>query len=266
MVFTKLKRLVRCLKGERQWSPVFKFGCMGSEVTVLSDADRAGNEETRKSSSAGVALLGRHILTAYTRKQKIVARNSAEATLYAATLTFSDAKGIESMMLGLGFAMKPVLIIDAKATEHILHRHGIRRMKHIDVACLWLQDEVKSERLRVRRVKSEDNLADLGTRELSNKIIRRHATSMVYFDDQDSLESGGVMGLWIDESAWTAQSSQSSSAQKKRLAESVGGHTKQQQQQQRQRQQKKGLIRQERIGDLDSTTLNKVSPGRVQVC
>ena len=134
IAFTKLKRIIRYLKGQRRWSPVFKFGSMGSEVTVLSDADRAGNEETRKSSSAGVALLGRHILTAYTRNQKIVARSSAEAKLYAATLTFSDVKGIESMMIDLGFAMKPVLIIDAKATEHILHRHGIRRMKHIDVA------------------------------------------------------------------------------------------------------------------------------------
>ena len=46
-------------------------------------------------------------------------------------------------------------------------------MKHIDVAHLWLQDEVKSNRLRVRRVKSEDNLADIGTKALSNKIIRK---------------------------------------------------------------------------------------------
>ena len=29
------------------------------------------------------------------------------------------------MMCDLGFAVKPVLIIDAKATEHILHQHGI---------------------------------------------------------------------------------------------------------------------------------------------
>ena len=50
------------------------------------------------------------------------------------------------MMCDLGFALKPVLIIDAKATEHILHRHGIGKMKHIDVANLWLQDEVKIEK------------------------------------------------------------------------------------------------------------------------
>ena len=45
-------------------------------------------------------------------------------------------------------------------------------MKHIDVAHLWLQDEVKSNRLRDRRVKSEDNLADVGTKVLGKKITR----------------------------------------------------------------------------------------------
>ena len=33
-------------------------------------------------------------------------------------------------------------------------------MKQIDVARLWLQDEVKSNRLRVRLIKSKGNLAD----------------------------------------------------------------------------------------------------------
>ena len=51
-------------------------------------------------------------------------------------------------------------------------------MKFIDMAHLWLQDEVKSNRLGDRRVKSEDNLADIGTKALSNKIITKHAISM----------------------------------------------------------------------------------------
>ena len=136
---------------------------MSSEVTVFSDSDWAADKEARTSSSSGVALVERHLLKAYTRKQKIIARSSAEAELCAAALGASEAKGVESMMCDLCFAVKPVLIIDAKATEHILHQHGIGNMKHITVALLWWQDEVKSNRLRVRRVKSEDNLADIGT-------------------------------------------------------------------------------------------------------
>ena len=81
------------------------------------------------------------------------------------------------MMCDFCFAVTPVLIIDAKATEHILHRHGIGKMKHIDVADLRLQNEVKSNRLRVRRVKSEDNLPDIG----------RKAICMCHVDVQEYL-------------------------------------------------------------------------------
>ena len=55
------------------------------------DADWAGDKETRKSSSAVVALVGRHHLQAYTRTQKIIASSSAEAELYAAALGASRA-------------------------------------------------------------------------------------------------------------------------------------------------------------------------------
>ena len=90
--------------------------------------------------------------------------------------------------------------------------HGIGKMKHTDVAHLWLQDEVKSNWLRVRRVKSDDNLADIGTKALSNRIIREHATSMEYVDAQENLRSGDAIELWVDEAE---QEDQSRSAQQK---------------------------------------------------
>ena len=42
------------------------------------------------------------------KKQKIIARNIAEAELYAAALGAPEAKGVESMMSDLGFEVKPV--------------------------------------------------------------------------------------------------------------------------------------------------------------
>ena len=72
-------------------------------------------------------------------------------------------------------------------------------MKHIDVAHLWLQDEVTSNRLRVRRAKSEENLADIGTKAISNLTIRKHAMSMGYIDAPENLKAVDVMGLWIEE-------------------------------------------------------------------
>ena len=79
------------------------------------------------------------------------------------------------MIFDLVFAMKPVLAIDAKVTEHILHREGIGKLKHTDVAYLWIHDEIKSQRLRVRRVRSEENVADLETKPLSDcKTLSLH--------------------------------------------------------------------------------------------
>ena len=119
--------------------------------------------------------------------------------------------------------MKPVLIIDAKSTEHILHRQ-----------------EVKSNRLRVRRVKSEDNLADMKTKAISNKIIRKHAMSMGYIDAPENLKAGNVMGLWIEESE---RADQSSSDQQKTSLESTDGmpgQPKGKGQEQRERQRRRG--------------------------
>ena len=78
------------------------------------------------------------------------------------------------MMRDLGFAVKPVSNIDAKVTEHILHRQGIGKLKHKDVAYLWVQGEIRSqkvasaqsqERRKCRRLgnKTTQQSSDCGT-------------------------------------------------------------------------------------------------------
>ena len=141
---------------------------------MFTDSDWAGCKETRKSSSASVMMLGAHTLKAYTRKQKVIAKSSAEGELYAASLGVSEAKGVQSMMCDLGFAVKPVLSIDAKATEHILHRQGTGKLKHIDMAYLWVQDEIRSQRLRVRRVRRSEENVKSDCEALSHVGVREH--------------------------------------------------------------------------------------------
>ena len=59
-----------------------------------------------------------------------------------------------------------------------LHRQGTGRLKHIDVALLWIQDEIRSNRLKVRRVKSEKNVADLVTKALDKSVITKHSITL----------------------------------------------------------------------------------------
>ena len=126
----KLKRLVRYLKRERQRGQVFKCGRPVEEVTTFTGSDWAGCKETRKSSSAGVVMLGNHTLKAYTRKQKIIARSSAEAELYSSSIRERPNRKESCRLLrDLGYKKNPVLAIDAKATVHILHRQGIGKLR-----------------------------------------------------------------------------------------------------------------------------------------
>ena len=67
---------------------------MVEEVKTNSDSNWAGCKETPTSSNAGVILFGSHTLKAYTRKQQIIARSSAEGEWYAASMKASKSKGM----------------------------------------------------------------------------------------------------------------------------------------------------------------------------
>ena len=56
----------------------------------------------------------------------------------------------------------------------------LERLRHIDVAHLWMQDELRSKGLRVRTAKSEENDADLGTKRLSKAVIAKHCLAVGY--------------------------------------------------------------------------------------
>ena len=116
----KLKRLVRCSQRERQWRQVFEYGKVAEELTVFTDSDWAGCKETRKSSSAGVTMLGRHTPWKHTHESRRSLQRAAQRQNRMQQHWERQKRRVQIMMwCDLGFAVKPVLAIDAKATEHI---------------------------------------------------------------------------------------------------------------------------------------------------
>ena len=69
-------------------------------------------------------MFGDHTVKAYMRKQKIIAKSSAEAELSEAALGAPESKGIVSLLRDLVCEKNPVLAIVAKATEHIFNRQA----------------------------------------------------------------------------------------------------------------------------------------------
>ena len=107
------------------------------------------------------------------RKQKVVAKSSAEAELYAAGLVASEALGAQTLLSDLGVRTSIILNIDAQATMHLLHRDGLGRAKHVEVGYLWIQQVVRDGRITLRKVASSNNLADVGTKPLGRDVIMK---------------------------------------------------------------------------------------------
>ena len=55
------------------------------------------------------------------------------------------------------------------------------------MAYLWVQDEIRSQRLQVRRIRSEENVADLGTKPLSIAVIAKHCLTLEYMNINDEV-------------------------------------------------------------------------------
>ena len=66
------------------------------------------------------------------------------------------------------------LELDATAANGILDQQGIAKVRHIDVNCLWLQEQCAKNIVPLTKIPGEDNTADLMTEHLVITTILRH--------------------------------------------------------------------------------------------
>ena len=63
------------------------------------------------------------------------------------------------------------VLVDSSSAKSFVSRRGVGKMWHMEVRWLWLQEEVRSGRVEVTKVKGEWNPADLLTKYLTMKEI-----------------------------------------------------------------------------------------------
>ena len=124
---------------------MFSHGGMVEEVATFSDSKRAGCKETPK------IIKRRRDTARQTHTQSIHAQATYHCKKQRRSMNCMlqhwervSKKRVVSLLKDVAHEMKPVLAINVKATEHIVHKQGIGGLKHIDVAYLWMQDEVRS--------------------------------------------------------------------------------------------------------------------------
>ena len=133
------------------------------------DSDYAGDIDDRKSTSGYIFLLGSKPIAWNCCKQKFVALSSYEAEYISSTLAMCQGIWIRRFMQELiGDCVKDFdLCIDNKSAIEIsrnLVYHG--RTKHIEVRYHFIQNCMEENKVMLKYVRTDDQLANLFTKPL----------------------------------------------------------------------------------------------------
>ena len=173
-----LKRAARFLVGMPRLVWNFPFQPMTDAMSVYVDTDFAGCQATRRSTSGGIAMRGRHPLKHWSLTQTTIALSSGEAELSGICRGASIALGLQSIANDLGIKLNVHLFTDATAAIGICRRRGLGKIRHLHVSDLWIQDRLKTGDFKLSKVAGADNPADMLTKHVTKDIMRRHMETM----------------------------------------------------------------------------------------
>jgi len=164
--FSKLKHLARYLIHVPE--AIFFYENQGpvSISDVYVDSDWAGCPGTRKSTSGGFVVLGKHLIKSWSSTQATRALSSGEAEFYAIIEGASRGLGVQALMEDMGFTCTLRMKSDSSAARSISLRKGTGKLRHLQVKYLWIQDAMFEKRLFIEKVKGVEIPADVGTKYL----------------------------------------------------------------------------------------------------
>ena len=173
-----LKRVGRYLVGAMRVVQLFEWQHRCSVLKGMGDSDWAGDRVTGKSTRGGCLMLGRHLLKSWSSNQQTVAMSSGEAELYALTRSATQVVGMLQLLQDFNVGCAGVVCTGSTAAIGISLRRGLGRTRHIKVQYLWIQERLEDGDLRIEKVHTEANHADLMTKHLRKEDRERHMKGM----------------------------------------------------------------------------------------
>ena len=172
-----LGRVARYLAGAVRVVYNFPWQDRG-DLLVFVDTDFAGCTATRKSTSGGCAMLGRHVIKHWATTQKVVTLSSGEAELAGIVKGSAEGIGLKSLSLDLGITVDVRIFADSSAAIGICRRSGIGKVRHLATAQLWVQERIREGDIRLFKIPGTENPADLLTKNVPRDTADKHLHAM----------------------------------------------------------------------------------------
>lgn len=161
-----MKWIFRYLRGTSKLC--LKFGDNRILLDGYTDADMAGDIDSRKSTSGFLMRLARGAISWQSKLQKCVALSTTEAEYIAATEACKDLLWLKEFLQELGLKQeKYVLYCDSQSAIHLSKNSSFHsRTKHIDVRYHWIREALDKKLLQLEKVHTDENGADMLTKSL----------------------------------------------------------------------------------------------------
>ncbi|GJU89340.1 retrovirus-related pol polyprotein from transposon TNT 1-94 [Tanacetum coccineum] len=167
-----VKRIFRYLKGTVHrglWYPKDS----SFALTAFADADHAGCQDTRRSTSGSIQLLGDRLVSWSSKRQKSAAISSTEAEYIALSGCCAQVLWMRSQLTdyGFGFNKIPMYCDNKSAIALCCNSVQHSRSKHIDIRFHFIKEHVENGVIELYFVNTEYQLADIFTKALGRERI-----------------------------------------------------------------------------------------------
>ncbi|GJX77063.1 copia protein [Tanacetum coccineum] len=137
-------------------------------LTAYADADHAGCQDTRRSTSGSAQFLGDKLVSWSSKKQKSTAISSTEAEYIALSGCCSQILWMRSQLTDYGFQFNKIPLYCDNKSAIALCCNNVQhsRAKHIDIRYHFIKEQVENGIVELYFVRTEYQLADIFTKPL----------------------------------------------------------------------------------------------------
>jgi hypothetical protein len=172
-----IKRVLRYIKGTISYGLKFSVQEQNPQLIGYSDADWAGDLDTRYTSTSGyVFQYGNGTVSWSSKRQSTVAKSSTEAEYVALSSATQEAIWLRRLMKDFGGQVDTATTIyedNQGAIELAKNAKYHNRTKHIDICHHFVREKVVSNEIKVSFCPTEDMVADIMTKGLSRVTFEK---------------------------------------------------------------------------------------------
>nr|GEW27441.1 retrotransposon protein, putative, Ty1-copia subclass [Tanacetum cinerariifolium] len=142
-------------------------------LTAFTDADHAGFQDTRRSTSSSVQFLGERLISWSLKRQNSAAISNTKAEYIALSRCCAQILWMRSQLsyYGLGFNNNPMYCDNKSAIALCCNNVQHSWSKHIDIRYHFIKEQVENEVIKLYFVNTEYQLANLFTKALGRDRI-----------------------------------------------------------------------------------------------